>query len=497
MIKPNPKLAIIVPYRDREEHLARFVPHLDKFLTDRDIDFKIYIIQQDNTKPFNRGWLLNVGYQLSSNDGCDYFCFHDIDMLPEDNSCDYSWVDKPTHLSSLLSKFKYQLVYPEYIGGVMLINKEHFKFANGFSNNYWGWGFEDDDLLYRCRESGIPLKSTINDKGNKKSKTINCMEFTGKDYLEIPISKSTKNVLNESFTIESWVKPHQDLELDYTKDYDEFHIFTRPGFHFGLAYTSGLQYKGCIWDNKDTQHMVVSDRKNDEWSHVVFTHDHLIQRLRIYVNGQETNFSPTDYTGTTKINPSQASFFIGCANPHATKEDSGFFKGQISQVSLWNKCLNPDEVRFITNDGLPCNVTKVSNYTGWKMENIKYEGYRHVVGYWNFDDIVQGKVLDKSGNDNHAIKKGGVIHEVELSLGSDVLIPNRRDGRYTCLDHEENGWRNTKFTHKETRQNQLRFINKVRRGLEDYKSDGLSNLKYTINSKEKFLKKHEFISIDE
>ena len=40
---------------------------------------------------------------------------------------------------------------------------------------------------------------------------------------------------------------------------------------------------------------------------------------------------------------------------------------------------------------------------------------------------------------------------------------------------------NTKYTHWESRQNQLRFFNKVRRGLTDYKKDGLSNLEYKIN----------------
>ena len=60
-----PKLAIIVPYRDREEHLARFVPHMDKFLSDKEIDYKIFVVEQGNDRPFNRGWLINVGYAIS------------------------------------------------------------------------------------------------------------------------------------------------------------------------------------------------------------------------------------------------------------------------------------------------------------------------------------------------------------------------------------------------------------------------------------------------
>ena len=33
------KLAIIVPYRDREEHLNTFVPHMHEFLKDKGIDY--------------------------------------------------------------------------------------------------------------------------------------------------------------------------------------------------------------------------------------------------------------------------------------------------------------------------------------------------------------------------------------------------------------------------------------------------------------------------
>ena len=54
--------------------------------------------------------------------------------------------------------------------------------------------------------------------------------------------------------------------------------------------------------------------------------------------------------------------------------------------------------------------------------------------------------------------KGGVITEKELRIGSNVLIPNRRDGKYTCLEHEEENDANTKYTHWESRQNQLRFF---------------------------------------
>ncbi len=489
------KLAIIVPYRDREEHLARFVPHMEKFLSDKEIDFKIFIVEQGNDRPFNRGWLINVGYDISSEQGFDYFCFHDVDMLPEDKTCDYSWVDKPTHLATRLSKFNYRLVYPEYFSGVTLFNKEHFEWINGYSNKYWGWGFEDDDLLYRCRKRGVPLQEQWTGSSKDKApRYISTMEFNGRDYLEIKNSLSLNKVVNSSFSVEAWVEPSDDLTLDENKEYDEFHVFTRPGHHVGIAYTSGQQYKGGIWNDNNDQYMVVSDRRTNEWVHVVYTIDHLLKRLRMYVNGVEVNESPTDFLGKIK-EATNVPYYIGCANPHARFEDRGHFKGTIAQVTLWSSCINPEEASYLYNNGFPRNVTDKKNFDGWKQGTEKYKSASTVVGYWNFDNVVGDMVLDKSGNDNHAKIHGALKKEKELRIGSVALIPNRRDGKYTCLEHEENGWSQTKFTHWETRENQLRFFNKVRQGLTDPKKDGLSSLKYEVIHQEEFLDKHEFISV--
>lgn len=41
------------------------------------------------------------------------------------------------------------VMYYNYAGGVIAMNPENFIRLNGFSNSYWGWGNEDDDLSAR------------------------------------------------------------------------------------------------------------------------------------------------------------------------------------------------------------------------------------------------------------------------------------------------------------------------------------------------------------
>ena len=151
------KMAVIVPYRDRRKQLDIFIPHFDEFMKDKDIDYKIFVIEQRDDRPFNRGKLINVGCKEIP-DEYDYFCFHDVDMLPMSDDCDYSYPHTPRHIAGEVEAHNYQLPFVEYIGGVFLITREDFKKINGYSNEYWGWGVEDLDLLFRIRESDISLE---------------------------------------------------------------------------------------------------------------------------------------------------------------------------------------------------------------------------------------------------------------------------------------------------------------------------------------------------
>lgn len=143
------RLAIVVPYRNRAEHLKQFIPHIftyfDRDKLDRAITFSVHVVEQKGDAPFNRGKVLNVGFSLVR-DCCDYVCFHDVDYLPL--WADYSWEAKPARLiwHGLVLNEDWKM----FFGGVTLFDNAAFEKVNGYPNCYWGWGPEDRELGMRC-----------------------------------------------------------------------------------------------------------------------------------------------------------------------------------------------------------------------------------------------------------------------------------------------------------------------------------------------------------
>lgn len=146
------KLAIVIPFRCRGEHLLLFLQHMHPFLKRQQLDYTIFIVEQDGNGPFNRALLMNVGYlEALKRKNYDCFIFHDIDLLPENDKNLYTCPIQPRHMSVAVDSFKYRLPYREIFGGVCAISTDHFKLLNGFSNSFWGWGGEDDDMSNRIR----------------------------------------------------------------------------------------------------------------------------------------------------------------------------------------------------------------------------------------------------------------------------------------------------------------------------------------------------------
>ena len=150
------KLAIVVPFRDRFDELITFVPHISKFLRAKSIDFNIYIVNQIDEFRFNRASLINLGFIVSLEDNCDYMAMHDVDLLPLNDILDYSYPSYgPFHVSA--SGLHPDYNYKTFIGGILIISKQDFLKVNGMSNNYWGWGKEDDEFYLRLVNANLTV----------------------------------------------------------------------------------------------------------------------------------------------------------------------------------------------------------------------------------------------------------------------------------------------------------------------------------------------------
>jgi len=137
------KTVIIIPFRDRDEHLNDFiktaVPSIDKYLPNT----KIVVVEQKNDKLFNRGALLNVGFKEYENK-TEYFITNDVDMIPSHNVVQNVYSQENKDVIRIRSAHKQSL------GGVAKFKHSTIFDINGFPNNIWGWGIEDRALFYRC-----------------------------------------------------------------------------------------------------------------------------------------------------------------------------------------------------------------------------------------------------------------------------------------------------------------------------------------------------------
>ena len=66
--------------------------------------------------------------------------------------CDPS--GNPRHLAVGVDHFNYKLRYEGMFGGVSQVTGKKFEFVNGYSNRFWGWGGEDDDMKRRLVDYG-------------------------------------------------------------------------------------------------------------------------------------------------------------------------------------------------------------------------------------------------------------------------------------------------------------------------------------------------------
>ena len=175
---------IVIPYRNREAHLKKFIRHYHNML-----GVDIYVIEQADDHHFNRGKLANVGF-LEFAHKYDYFIFHDVDMYIFDER--YHVMDKkmkkrlhdprrpivfygdkgwnegvdaytsypecPVIMATHCSQFDFKMPYNAFMGGVTMFSTADFRRFGGFRNDIWSWGNEDDALYLDIVNSGLKIE---------------------------------------------------------------------------------------------------------------------------------------------------------------------------------------------------------------------------------------------------------------------------------------------------------------------------------------------------
>ena len=174
------KIGIIIPYRDRKQHLEKFIPIIKDRLEKQNLEYEIIVVEQSNSIFFCRSKLLNIGAKNIYNK-VDYFCFHDVDLIPDINA-DYTidnhkvihnikyLIDNKNHIINdnnidvdlNLSNIEYcDLFDIEYskkkkLGGVSIVNKEIWK-NNQWNEIFQGWGFEDAEYYQRLESNKLSI----------------------------------------------------------------------------------------------------------------------------------------------------------------------------------------------------------------------------------------------------------------------------------------------------------------------------------------------------
>ena len=416
------KLGVIVPYRNRYEHLQEFKKSIVEYLESKNIDFKIIIVEQDNAKLFNRGMLCNIGFTEAQKENCDYIVIHDVDMIPVD--VDYSYSNVPVHLATD------NIPFESYFGGMTLFPSNIFEKINGFSNLYWGWGFEDDDLRYRCVKKDVPFKKTISDTFTKQKLPI----FNGVNaYAKIP------NIVNynKSFKIELDINLAR-VVYNENLQYDTFPILSIKGYDFKLFYNSFNRFYLQLFDKKGNYYDVYSDIVTASNNKILIEYNKEKSTVNFSVNGSlrsvELLNNIYNYSNTGSI--------IICSDD----EKKHFFKGSINEFLLEQN----DQIK------------------------IHYKNY----------DINEYKFTDISGNENHGEFFNIYTDYFKPFINYYSYIPFRRNSKLVKLEHKDCGFNNGRWQDDNSRWNQLRYNNEVQKGSRDRKIDGLTTLgRYKIHGK--------------
>ena len=164
--------AIITIYRNDKDDTRRLQKNmfLEKIKELKKYgNFDVFLVEQskDGNK-FNPGKLRNIGYDLAkkTKNKYDFYIFSDIDIIPDKNLAKYYFkvINGVGSFGIRGTRYRLEYIGKCFTGTVIGVNKESFEKINGYPNNFWGWGGEDDLIFGRSNINNVKMYSPI--KGN-------------------------------------------------------------------------------------------------------------------------------------------------------------------------------------------------------------------------------------------------------------------------------------------------------------------------------------------
>ena len=155
-------------------------------------------------------------------------------------------------------------------------------------------------------------------------------------------------------------------------------------------------------------------------------------------------------------------FTLGYTTSVGERDASRFFRGDVAKVMLWDRKLEANEIKELTN-------------------NIPSDGLKLHYEFKN------GEAKDISGN-NYDGEVDTITTGEELIKLSQPPIPHRRKGRMFCLPHKDEGLikddkgQDRWAKGETTARNERRYVLQMQQGEWDYKSDGIKQLEYELVS---------------
>ncbi len=191
-------LLIVVPYRNRDEHIKSLLEHTPAYFNQQNLTYDILLCELDNIGDWNAG--LTVNSLISFIPGREYkwLYIHHVDVWPEAGV----WVLPPEDTA----------YYNLGDHGSFLLTMDAFIKVKGYSNSFWGWGAEDNELINKLREGGYKILSGKDHYPVKFNTGFqnHSRKFNGKNYAgnikEICLVSSDKKNNIEHFAEHAYVR---------------------------------------------------------------------------------------------------------------------------------------------------------------------------------------------------------------------------------------------------------------------------------------------------